>query len=67
MSSDWEDVLGSFDLQIDTTVKRAGIRDAFVVENYKYGRTISMRFWFPYLLVYLLIGFWISDLLCYVD
>ena len=35
MSSDWEDVLGSFDLQIDTTVKRAGIRDAFVVENYK--------------------------------
>ena len=35
MSSDWEDVLRSFDLQIDTTVKRAGIRDAFVVENYK--------------------------------
>ena len=28
MSSDWEDVLGSFDLQIDTTVKRAGIKNA---------------------------------------
>ena len=60
-------MVGSFDLQVDTTAKRAGIRDAFVVEHYKQGRTVSMSCWFPYLLVCWLAGSMISDLLCYVD
>ena len=58
---------GSSIRQADTTAKRAGIRDAFVVRHYKKGRTVSMSCWFPYLLVYWLAGSMISDLLCYVD
>ena len=49
-------MVGSFDLQVDTTEKRAGIRDAFVVQHYKQGRTVSTSFQFPYLLVYRLTG-----------
>ena len=38
-------MVGSLHLQVYTTAKkRAGIRDAFVVENYKKGRTVSMSF-----------------------
>ena len=41
-------MIGFFDLMVDTTAKGAEIRDAFVVEHYKWGRTVSMNFWFPY-------------------
>ena len=60
-------MVGFFDLKVDTTAKRAGIRDAFAVEHYKWGRTVSMNFWFPHFLVYWLTGSMISDLLCYAD
>ena len=60
-------MIGFFDLNVDTTAKRTGIRDAFVVEHYKWGRTVTMIFWFPYFLVYWLTGSMISDLLCYAD
>ena len=36
-------VLGSFDLQVDTTAKRAAIRDAFVVQLYKQRRTVGWQ------------------------
>ena len=29
-------MIGFFDLNVDTTAKRTGIRDAFVVEHYKW-------------------------------
>ena len=58
---------GFFDLKVNTTAKRAGIRDAFVVEHYKRGRIVSMNVWFPYFLVYWLTSSMISDLLCYAD
>ena len=36
-------MVGSFDLQVDTTAKRAGIRDAFVVQHYKQRRTVGWQ------------------------
>ena len=36
-------MVGSFDLQVDTTAKRAGIRDGFVVQHYKQGRTVGWQ------------------------
>ena len=33
----------SFDLQIDTTANRAGIRDTFVVQHYKQQRTVGWQ------------------------
>ena len=60
-------MVGSFDLQVDTKAKWAGIRNAFVVEHYKLGRTVSMSFWFPYLLVYRLTGSMFADLSWHVD
>ena len=59
--------MGSYVCQVDTKAKREGIRDAVKVEHYKYGRTVSMSSWFPYLLVYSAASSIISDLLCYAD
>ena len=36
-------MIGSFDLQVDTTAKRAGIRDTFVVQHYKQGRMVRWQ------------------------
>ena len=36
-------VLGSFDLQVDITAKRAAISDPFVVQHYKQGRTVGWQ------------------------
>ena len=37
-------MIGFFNLNVNTTAKRTGIRDAFVVEHYKWGRTVTMNF-----------------------
>ena len=36
-------MVGYIDLQVDTTAKRAGIRDAFVVQHYKQGRKVGWQ------------------------
>ena len=69
MSTDWVATLGILNFvdlglvpssatctcRLTPKQKRGGIRDAFVVDHFKQGRTVSMSFWFPYL-QYWLIG-----------
>ena len=36
-------MVGYIDLQVDTTAKRAGTKDVFVVEHYKQRRTVGWQ------------------------